>query len=307
MPQTSKRSLLSHEWLLEHYVDKHFTCSEIAAIARLSVSQVWKRIHECDIQLRHRGESIKRGRRLSAEHREKLSQAKLGKPGHKWSVERKREMSALQKGKQLSAEHIAKLKAAIRPPATEEHRRKLSVSLTGRIFSVIHRQKLSAAMRLKSPSDETRQKMSASQKARIAREGHTLKPEVGALGRLAHSKAVGTFGLSTEQLRHRRQLVAFLRFCLNRLGIVSTCRDRSCEQLVGYTKAQLRDHIQRQFSDGMTWANYGRGHDKWCIDHRRPVIDFVRNGITDAAVVNALGNLQPMWNRDNQVKHDKIA
>lgn len=74
-------------------------------------------------------------------------------------------------------------------------------------------------------------------------------------------------------------------------------------QYLGYTKADFVAHIERQFTNGMTWDNYG----KWHVDHIVPVAHFVRNGITDVRTINALSNLQPLWKLDNLRKSDSLA
>jgi hypothetical protein len=71
--------------------------------------------------------------------------------------------------------------------------------------------------------------------------------------------------------------------------------------LLGYSTHQLRDRIACQFSTGMSWANHG----EWHIDHKKSVAEFIRQGITDPAVINMLCNLQPMWAADNIIKKDK--
>lgn len=79
--------------------------------------------------------------------------------------------------------------------------------------------------------------------------------------------------------------------------------DSSCASMLGYTASELRAHIERQFTKGMSWDLVGPYIH---IDHIRPVVDFVRNGITDAKVVHALTNLRPMWADENRAKRDKI-
>ena len=79
---------------------------------------------------------------------------------------------------------------------------------------------------------------------------------------------------------------------------------RAWEQLLGYTLEDLRNRLENQFSDGMTWDNYG----KWHLDHRTPISAF---NFTDASHVDfqkcwALDNLQPMWATENLRKGAKL-
>ena len=66
--------------------------------------------------------------------------------------------------------------------------------------------------------------------------------------------------------------------------------------LLGYSALDLKNHIEKQFHDGMSWENYG----KWQIDHIKEVCTFDKN--TPQNVVNALTNLQPLWEKDNLQK-----
>ena len=38
-------------------------------------------------------------------------------------------------------------------------------------------------------------------------------------------------------------------------------------KFVNYTPAELKEHLESKFKDGMTWKNYG---EKWQIDHVIP-------------------------------------
>jgi hypothetical protein len=53
----------------------------------------------------------------------------------------------------------------------------------------------------------------------------------------------------------------------------------------------------------MSWLNFGRGKDRWQIDHIRPVASFnPDNYPTPEQMMRecfALSNLQPLWARDN--------
>lgn len=65
----------------------------------------------------------------------------------------------------------------------------------------------------------------------------------------------------------------------------------------GYTLEQLRAHLQRGFSDGMSWGNM----EYWHIDHVRPLASFAIAGVRCDQFREAwsLANLQPLWGRDN--------
>lgn len=73
--------------------------------------------------------------------------------------------------------------------------------------------------------------------------------------------------------------------------------------LLGYSVDQLKEHLERQFTTGMTWENYG----EWHIDHIVPVSSFQYDSADhpDFKACWALTNLRPLWSEQNISKHSK--
>lgn len=80
--------------------------------------------------------------------------------------------------------------------------------------------------------------------------------------------------------------------------------NRHWEDIVGYTLKQLKIHIEKLFTKGMTWLNYG----KWHIDHKTPIsaFNFTKPEHRDFLRCWALDNLQPLWAHGNLTKQDKL-
>ena len=72
---------------------------------------------------------------------------------------------------------------------------------------------------------------------------------------------------------------------------------------LGYTEKELLAHVSGQFKDGMSWESRESFH----IDHIIPISWYVKNGITDPKVINALSNLQPLYPSENRAKSDKYT
>jgi len=100
--------------------------------------------------------------------------------------------------------------------------------------------------------------------------------------------------------RPEQKLRVFLGGCIRNL-ITGKGRATS-ESLVGYSTVELKQHLEKQFVKGMSWENYG----EWHIDHIVPLSHFIKNGIDDPAIVNALTNLRPIWAKDNMAKSSKV-
>lgn len=71
-----------------------------------------------------------------------------------------------------------------------------------------------------------------------------------------------------------------------------------------YTPQQLREHLEAQFEEGMTWDNYG----EWHIDHIYPQSKLPYESMTDEnfKIAWSLKNLRPLWAAENLSKSDKI-
>jgi len=75
-------------------------------------------------------------------------------------------------------------------------------------------------------------------------------------------------------------------------------------ELLGCTIKELRDHLESQFTEGMTWDNMGKGG--WHIDHIIPCAFFDLTKPSHQKVCFNWQNLQPLWEKDNCAKGDKI-
>ncbi len=75
------------------------------------------------------------------------------------------------------------------------------------------------------------------------------------------------------------------------------------ERWLGYSGYTLRMWLEQQFTDGMSWDNYG----EWHIEHVIPVAAHHKVWVMDARVINRLSNLKPEWKKDNWDKQSSDA
>ena len=73
---------------------------------------------------------------------------------------------------------------------------------------------------------------------------------------------------------------------------------------LGYTMAELREHLERQFANGMDWAAFSRGEIH--IDHIVPVSAFDLSSDDGVRACWAMDNIQPLWAADNMRKGAKL-
>lgn len=89
-----------------------------------------------------------------------------------------------------------------------------------------------------------------------------------------------------------------------RTALVNNSRSQTLERRLGYSVAELRAHIERQFTQGMTWEAYGTGRIH--LDHIHPISSFDMSDDAEFKACWALTNLRPMWAADNLKKRAKI-
>lgn len=72
-----------------------------------------------------------------------------------------------------------------------------------------------------------------------------------------------------------------------------------------YNIDELVMHLEKGFTKGMTWDNYG----KWHLDHIIPDSSFNYTSVEDKEFQKcwALKNLQPLWASDNRSKGNRIS
>jgi hypothetical protein len=112
--------------------------------------------------------------------------------------------------------------------------------------------------------------------------------------------------LSTPKGKLSRSLSCAINISLKRVG--SSKNGCHWEDLVGYKVSELKQHLEKQFTEGMNWDNYGHGKGKWSIDHHVPINYFGYSDPKDKEFKKCWGlrNLQPLWCSENFSKGAKL-
>jgi hypothetical protein len=97
-----------------------------------------------------------------------------------------------------------------------------------------------------------------------------------------------------------------LRRGLNKI-LRGSFKSGSAVRDLGCTSKQLKDWLERQFEEGMTWGNYGNKSDQWSIDHEYPLseVDLTKRELLLPVIHYT--NLQPMWHKDNISKSNNLV
>jgi len=104
--------------------------------------------------------------------------------------------------------------------------------------------------------------------------------------------------LKTDKLFHLKFSVS----SLIRVGLFNRGYGKKTKTAVilGCTWDQLKIHIERQFTTGMSWEN----RNEWHIDHIIPLATATCED--DIIRLNHFTNLRPLWAEDNQRKSAKL-
>lgn len=95
------------------------------------------------------------------------------------------------------------------------------------------------------------------------------------------------------------KLKSNLRSRLNQ-AIKTNTKAGSAISDLGCSIAELKEHLERQFQDGMSWDNWTI--DGWHIDHIIPLANFDLTNKEELKKACHYANLQPLWAKDNLKK-----
>ena len=86
-------------------------------------------------------------------------------------------------------------------------------------------------------------------------------------------------------------------------AIKGNCKGGSTPELLGCSIQEVRKHLESQFTEGMSWDNYG----KWHVDHIIPCAAFDLKSPEKQKECFNYTNLQPLWAYDNLCKGAKLT
>lgn len=75
---------------------------------------------------------------------------------------------------------------------------------------------------------------------------------------------------------------------------------------LGCSIEQLKQWLESQFQEGMTWENYGKGKGKWNIDHIVPVSTVDLTDKKQLKKVCHWFNLRPLWENENNTRGNRV-
>jgi hypothetical protein len=79
-------------------------------------------------------------------------------------------------------------------------------------------------------------------------------------------------------------------------------RYKKAHELLGCGINHFKKHLESNFTDGMSWDNYGQ----WHIDHIVPCMTFDMSKKYNQARCFHYKNMRPLWADDNRKRKKKI-
>lgn len=117
-------------------------------------------------------------------------------------------------------------------------------------------------------------------------------------------------GIKDGVKRYRRERarndINFRLMCRYRTRVYralkGTYKPKGTAELIGCSIDNLKIHLERKFTEGMTWENYG----EWHVDHIKPCASFNFANEHEQLECFHYTNLQPLWAHDNLEKSARI-
>ena len=104
--------------------------------------------------------------------------------------------------------------------------------------------------------------------------------------------------------RYKTDPLFRLKLCIRSM-VKRAIKTKRTEKIIGCTYQELKEHLESQFTEGMSWQNYGKFG--WHVDHILPLSWFVLTNPEEVAKANHYTNLQPLWAEDNLFKGNRFA
>ena len=179
-----------------------------------------------------------------------------------------------------------------------------------------YREKISAIHRAKVPAWKKEQKLreEKSKKARTRKASDLPLFDAAIKKRYEYNNSRASMPLekllkirADEMDNHRNNMQARMRNILRKRVNKIVKRENKSKrtaEMLGMDYDAFIAYIEAQWTEGMTWANHGRGRGKWNIDHIRPCASFDLTNAEHIAECFHHSNMRPMWAIENIRKGD---
>lgn len=144
-----------------------------------------------------------------------------------------------------------------------------------------------------------------SKKFRKQQAGYKADNKITLNKQQAKYRRLNRANITSQQLHRRRtDPQTHLAYILRNRLYQATRNDQKAGSAVrdlGCSIDYLKQHLELQFQEGMTWENYGL----WHIDHKKPLASFDLTDREQFLEACHYTNLQPLWAIENLSKGSK--
>jgi len=105
--------------------------------------------------------------------------------------------------------------------------------------------------------------------------------------------------------KYKNNIEYKIKVCISsrlRQSLKANKKNKPWCKYVDYSINDLMVHLEKLFTDGMCFDNYG----EWEIDHVRPIASYNLTNEKELTECWKIENLQPLWRKDNRMKSDKL-
>jgi hypothetical protein len=118
------------------------------------------------------------------------------------------------------------------------------------------------------------------------------------LQRREHDRKYKNKRKATDPLyRFKLNVGSLIRNYISKKGFI---KNTKTIEILGCTYDEFKDHIEKQFTEGMSWDN----RSEWHLDHIKPI--SLATTEEEIIALNHYTNFQPLWAEDNLKKSNKF-
>lgn len=159
-----------------------------------------------------------------------------------------------------------------------------------------HRSEYERQRHLKDPTRTTRQRAKNPERYRAI--GHRFRAK--------HRERLQKEARERRKTDHNWHIKCVLR-CRMYQAMRNEWKTGSAIELLGCSIPDFRIYLESKFESGMTWENFGKGKDKWNIDHIMPCAIFDLTDPEHQKRCFHFSNLQPLWATQNMAKGARVC
>lgn len=121
----------------------------------------------------------------------------------------------------------------------------------------------------------------------------------------SYKKGRSLYVMKLRQNNLGYKLLSNMRHRINMI-IKENIKYKNTYTLLGCEAIDFKKYLENQFTNGMSWENYGNKKDQWSIDHIIPCSFFNMVEPIEQKYCFHYTNCRPLWHKENILKKDTL-